>query len=177
MSEEQKTRLESVLFPSGVEAQDVKSRSDLLEQYKLLVQTSETLLGRRQAVNTFFLSINSLLLVAVSIFAKEGISIQFGGYGVLALGIAGLVLCVAWRRLVHSYRQLNAGKFEVIHLLEKYLPASVFTAEWKALGAGQDKAKYNPFTKTEAAIPIIFFCLYVGAVALGALAVVGVTAK
>jgi hypothetical protein len=174
MSEEQKSGLESVLFPSGI---DEQNRSALLEQYKLLVQTSETLVGRRQTVNTFFLSINSLLLAAIGLFAKEGIPGPLTGFGVLALGIAGLVLCVAWRRLVHSYRQLNAGKFEVIHLLEKHLPASVFKAEWEALGAGRDKGKYQPFTRTEAAIPWVFGILYVVAVAGSVYMLFGVAGK
>ena len=34
----------------------------LLEQYKLFVGTSEALVSRRQQVNTFFLSVNSIIL-------------------------------------------------------------------------------------------------------------------
>ena len=36
--------------------------SALLEQYKLFVGTSESLVSRRQQVNTFFLAVNSILL-------------------------------------------------------------------------------------------------------------------
>lgn len=177
MSEGQDNSLESILFPGTIDAQDATSRSHLLEQYKLLVQTSETLVARRQTVNTFFLSMNSLLLAASGIFVKEGMSERLSGFVLLALAITGLVLCVAWRRLVRSYQQLNAGKFEIIHLLEKHLPAAIFKAEWHALGAGKDKSKYNPFTKTEAAIPVIFGGLYVAIVVLGILIVMGVISQ
>ena len=153
---EENTLLKSILFPKGSELDQDNSQSHLLEQYKLLVQTSETLVARRQTVNTFFLSINSLLLSVMGIFAREWLSAHMGGLGLVALGIAGVVLCIAWRRLVISYRQLNAGKFKVIQLLEKHLPACIFEAEWESLGRGKDKKKYHPFTKTEVYIPVVF---------------------
>ena len=48
-----------------------------------------------------------------------------------------------------SFRQLSRGKFEVIHALERHLPARLFTAEWIALGRGVDPQRYRPFIKTE----------------------------
>lgn len=168
MTEDEKIKLESSLFPKELDPKDELSRSQLLEQYRMFVQTSETLVGRRQTVNTFFLSINSLLLAAISVFAGEGrMTESFAGLAVLALAIAGTVLSYSWWRLVRSYRQLNAGKFKVIHLLEERLPASIFKAEWEALGSGKDKSKYSPFTTAEARIPHIFFGLYIVAAFLG----------
>lgn len=166
--------LESILFPAGADADKADWQSRLLEQYKLLVQTSEALVARRQTVNTFFLSINTFLLSATGILATQRLSARLGGLSLVALGMAGFVLCFAWRRLVISYRQLNAGKFEVIHLIEKHLPASIFHAEWEALGSGKDKTKYYPFTRTEGCIPWLFGAVYAFALIGGILLLLGI---
>ncbi len=164
--------LESILFPKGTDFTD-NDRVRLLEQYKLLVQTSETLVSRRQNVNTFFLSVNTLLLAAIGLFGEEEVVKTIGDTRIflVILGVTGILLAYAWARLVKSYRQLNAGKFDVINLLEKHLPASMFYAEWIALGEGKDRKKYAPFTSTEAAIPWIFGSLYALAIIQGVLGI------
>ena len=167
MNEDPEKSFESILFPNGTDFDRGQSQAHLLDQYKLLVQTSETLVRRRDNLNTFFLSINSLLLAAIGLMAKEGFPENFGGLSIIVLGVAGIVLSISWRKLVHSYRQLNAGKFKVLHHLEKYLPASIFDAEWIALGEGKDKTKYTPFTKTETVAPWVFTGLYGITVAWG----------
>ncbi|MDV2503818.1 MAG: hypothetical protein RX318_07675 [bacterium] len=159
MIEVSENQLESTLYPKGTQFSE-QELSVLMEQYKLFVDTSEKLVSRRQTVNTFFLSINALVLSGLGAIAKELLTNRIAIIGILAISIAGILLCIGWRRLVHTHRQLNAGKFAVIHLLEEQLPASLFKAEWEALGQGKDKKKYVPFTKTEATIPIIFIILY-----------------
>lgn len=132
----------------------------LLEQYKLFVNTSEALVQRRQGVNTFFLSVNSLLLAAAGLIVRDG---SLGGVEPLilvSLSVSGGALCWVWRRLISSYRQLSAGKFKVIHALERRLPARIFRAEWVALGEGNDPRIYRPFTGTESKTPIAFLALH-----------------
>ena len=128
----------------------------LLEQYKLLVGTSEALVSRRQQVNTFFLSVNSIILAAIGLIIREETANNITGPVLIVLGLSGMVLCFAWRREILSFGQLNRGKFEIIHALESRLPARVFAAEWVALGEGEDPSKYKPFTKTESLTPWIF---------------------
>ena len=70
------------------------------------------------------------------------------------------MLCVAWKRLVRSYAQLNGGKFAVIDRLEERLPAAVFRAEWAALSEGKEPDVYRPFTKTEAFVSNTFITIY-----------------
>ncbi len=158
--------LRSVLYHDDAKL-DADGMARLFELYKLFVGTSERLVDRRQTVNTFFLSINALLLSGLGAIAKEVAIVPVAIVGVVAVSIAGILLCQGWRRLVHSYRQLNRGKFAVIELLEQKLPASLFRAEWEALGAGRDDTKYRPFTKTEVWIPIIFMMVYGATVAFG----------
>ena len=132
----------------------------LMEQYKLFVETSERLVARRQVVNTFFLSANALALSALGLIAKEASQSPLIGLGIIAIAVAALLLCVAWKTLVASYRQLNRGKFAVIDHLEERLPAALFRAEWAALGEGRDPKVYEPFTATEEAVCLIFMVAY-----------------
>ena len=166
--------LVSALFPSGTDFTS-EGRSHLLEQYKLLVETSESLVSRRQAVNTFFLTLNSFLLSGIGLFVKDGLRGRVGGIGLLSLSISGLILCVAWTRLVRSYRQLNSGKFAIINRIEQHLPAAMFQAEWQSLAEGKDNKKYRPFTKTEERIPVVFGILYSIAALLAIVATVCVS--
>ena len=163
------------LFPGGPPAGDAASRRELLEQYRLFVETSERVVARRQTANTFFLSINSLLLVAVGILLREATGAVVVAFGVAGLCLAGLFVCFAWRRMVASFRQLNTAKFAIIHLLEERLPAAMFKAEWGELGNGSDPARYRPFTGTEEWMPVVFMGLYALALVGGsALAVDGI---
>ncbi len=128
----------------------------LLAQYKLFVGTSESLTSRRQNVNTFFLSVNSILLTAAGLLLRNGESSTLGYGALIGLGIGGVLLCFVWRKIITSFQQLSKGKFAVIHALERQLPARIFELEWVVLGEGKDPDKYIPFTKTESITPWIF---------------------
>ena len=160
-------KLDDVVF-QGREISDSEINV-LMEQYRLFVDTSERLVARRQVVNTFFLSANTLALSAVGLVANEVDTAPLVPAAVVAICVAAIMLCIAWKRLVQSYAQLNRGKFDVIHCLESRLPASLFRAEWVALGEGEDPKRYRPFTRTEGVVPIIFIIIYAVA-ALGTIA-------
>ncbi len=50
----------------------------------------------------------------------------------------------------------------MIGVLEERLPASRYwSAEWRALGEGKDKAKYWPLTHLEQWIPTMFAATYI----------------
>ena len=77
-----------------------------------------------------------------------------------AVSLAGLILCYAWYRLIRSYKDINSGKFEVIHEIEKTLPLLPYDAEWEALGRGKDPSLYLPFAHIEMWVPGIFGALH-----------------
>ena len=141
--------------------------SALLEQYKLFVGTSESLVSRRQQVNTFFLSVNSIILAIIGLLIRGQTAPSIAGPALVVLGMSGMVLCFAWQRMISSFGQLNRGKFVVIHALERRLPARIFAAEWVALGRGEDPSKYKPFTRTESWSPWIFGVLETAVFAVG----------
>ena len=151
--------LEDIIFGSRSTG-DQPNLEILMEQYKLFVETSERLVARRQVVNTFFLSVNALALSALGLIAKEASQSPLIAIGMVAISAAAIVLCVAWKTLVGSYRQLNRGKFAVIDRLEDRLPAALFRAEWVALGRGVASAIYKPFTATEEVVSKIFIVIY-----------------
>ena len=136
----------------------------------MLVETSERLVARRQTVNAFFLSVHTLLVSAIGFNFQSAFS-SSGWTGplmaVIGLCLAGMLVAYTWRRMVSSFRQLNAGKFAVIEQLERHLPAAIFTAEWVALGEGGDRRKYVPFTATEGWLTVGFGVAYFALVAAG----------
>lgn len=152
------------LFPAGPPPPGEWTQQSLLDQYRLLVESSERVVARRQTANTFFLSINSVLLIFAGVLLREGdLTSVVGGVVSAGLSATGFFVCFAWWRMVKSSRQLNAAKFKIIHLLEDHLPAAVFAAEWDALGGGRDPSLYRPFTGIETRIPVWLMVLYVAA--------------
>ncbi len=156
--------LESQLFPAGPPSPDDWAQQSLVEQYRLLVESSERVISRRQTANTFFLSINSALLIFAGVLFREtDLTSVVAGVGGAGLSLIGLFINFAWRRMVTSSRQLNDAKFKIIHLIEFHLPAAVFTAEWDALGRGTDLSLYHPFTGIETRIPVGLMILHAAA--------------
>ena len=163
--------LERLLFPGGPPPDGDSADPSLLDQYRLMVESSERVVARRQTANTFFLSINSALLIAAGLLFREGDVLSAAGGSIgAALSVTGLLICFVWWRMVTSFRQLNTAKFRIIHLLEQHLPAAIFEAEWTALGEGADPTLYRPFTRLETWIPLGLMLLY-GSVAVASIAV------
>jgi hypothetical protein len=158
-----------VLFPFGP-PRDAGEAGQLLDLYKIMVQSSESLVGRRQSVNTFFLTMNGALLTGSGIIVQNSGSNKVGALGIAVLSLAGVILCAAWRSLIVSFGQLNGGKFVVINSLERHLRAAIYAAEWVALGSGKDPSVYRSFTSREIWVPTSLFFLHLTAL-IAALAV------
>lgn len=142
----------------------VAYQTAVLEQWKMLVETSERVSTRRSLTNTFFLAINSVAVTILGIFwqsATVGLSVW---WILLPLTIL-LLMCFSWFLLVTSYRRLNKAKFAIIHSLEKLLPAKVFIEEWEIVQR-RGKTRYVSFTAVELMVPIFFSVTYIMAVVL-----------
>ncbi|GCD09174.1 RipA family octameric membrane protein [Clostridium tagluense] len=136
----------------------IESKKILFDEYKLLLQTSENLIARRQIMNTFFLTANGVLISLFGLITgtiKSNVHLHQ-----CTFAIVGALLCLSWYSLIISYGQLNTGKFAVLNKLEQYLPVSIFSAEWVALGEGKDKKIFRSFTKSEKKIPLLFLAIY-----------------
>jgi hypothetical protein len=164
--------IDQILLPDGPPT-DATDRAQLLEQYKLMVQTSEALVARRQGTNTFFLTANGVLLTALGLFVRQGADPRRHSAVIAIFCLTGLIISWAWRSLLISFGQLNKGKFAVILRMEKRLVASIFDAEWEALGRGSDPKVYRSFTESESRVPMIFMSIYVLAAAIAGLVAAG----
>jgi hypothetical protein len=132
----------------------------ILEQYRMYVEMADRISERRAGANTFFLTLNTSVL---TILGAVRAALPADHPSWLAIPLAGLLAeCAAWFYLVRSYRQLNSAKYRVVGALEKRLPASPYwSAEWSALGKGQDRSLYWPLTHLEQWVPITFIVVYV----------------
>lgn len=134
-------------------------KEHLFEQYKLYVESVEKTSDRRQHANNYFITINTALISLI------GLSFQIKFFENLAgiksvLALLGIIICVVFWFLIRSYKQLNTGKFAVIHEIEKNLPLALYKYEWEVLGEGKDNKKYYPFSHVELWIPWVFGIIY-----------------
>ncbi len=129
---------------------------DILDLYKLMVESSESLIQRRQKTNAFFITVIGSLITIASLLVKTG-TINSESIGILyGFSVVGLLLCNSWRNLIDNYGKLNKAKFDVILRLEQNLNAQIYSAEWISLGKGLRPKKYKSFTSTEKNVPFYF---------------------
>lgn len=124
-------------------------------QYKLYVETAEKVSEKRQTANTYFLSLNSFLLVLSGYLT----TIKFQLWHLLLI-ITGIFICIFWLLNLQSYRNLNSAKYKVIHEMEDKLPINLFDKEWDFLERGKNKGVYLKLSVAEQGVPIIFIFLY-----------------
>jgi hypothetical protein len=134
-------------------------KEHLFEQYKLYVESIEKTSDRRQHANSYFITINTALISLI------GLSFQIKVFENLSfvksiLALVGIIVCIVFWYLIRSYKQLNTGKFDVVHKIEEHLPLALYKYEWEVLGKGEDNKKYYPFSHIELIIPWVFGIIY-----------------
>lgn len=93
-------------------------KADLLEQYKLYVQSAENVSARRVASSRYLLALNAALIAFYGL-----LSANFGqNYWALLIPVMGIHVCLLWYLIIKSHADLNRIKFKVIHKLEQRLP-------------------------------------------------------
>lgn len=135
-------------------------KSDLIEQYKLFVEMADRVSSRRADTNRFYVTLLSGLLAAAAFILKEGFFTRNQNIILLVVAVFGLIICFFWALNLLSYRQLNSGKYQVIHEMEQQLPFNCYDREWELLGRGKNIKKYLPLTRIEIYIPIGIAVLY-----------------
>ncbi len=140
----------------------------LLDQYKLYVEMADKISERRANANSFFLTVITALISIVGIVSGFGTqAISVFSFWITTVSIVGLILCYSWYRILESYRQLNSGKFKVIHEIEKKLPLALYHGEWIMLGQGNNSQLYRPLTHVEKWVPIMFALLLAAIITVG----------
>ena len=136
--------------------------SDLLEQYKLYVQSAENVSTRRVASSRYLLTLNTALAALCFSIQATNFSQDFR----LGIPIMGIFASCLWFQIIKSHRDLNAAKFKIIHEIEKYLPIALYEYEWRIVGQGKSKA-YKSTTRIEQYIPVGFLVLFIVLTVLG----------
>ena len=157
------------LIQEGRESYGDSFVSDLLEQYKLYVQSAENVSSRRVTSNRYLLTINAAL---VALYGLQ--SANFGqDYWTLLIPVIGIPVSLLWYLIIKSHADLNRIKFDVIHEFEQHLPAAMYRYEWELAEEGQGKA-YRAVTTIERWIPILFAVLHMVLAIMIILAIAGI---
>ena len=160
--------LSQKINPNEAETADGRQKCEernrlLLEQYKIMVDTSEKLMDRRQSTSNLYTTLCSALVALVGAsFALDNLLIIC----VVSL-LAGVIitcLCVNWKGCLKSYDMNNAGKFAVLNAIEKILPANMFDCEYRY----NTKNGIRSYSSRERIMPIIFLVFGCIMICLGA---------
>lgn len=108
----------------GFKEDSAHCQDQLTAAIDALVRSSEQVGSRRQSVNLFFLTINSLLLTAVGVIFSNlppmgAIQLFVGMMGIGAIGALGLLLCSIWEGFLESYWAHETSNAVLIQTLEK----------------------------------------------------------
>mgnify|MGYP000583383352 FL=1 len=153
---------ESILFCQGFQVfKDAKEslkfltkafaydRQLKLEQYKIMVSSTEKVSEQRLKVNNLFFTITSSILSVGFVLGKTFGFTLISLLAVSSLTILALLATYFWEKMINSYGLLNKGKFILIDKIEKSLRTNMFEEEWKIL---TQEIEYEPNTKTETTI-------------------------
>lgn len=116
-----------------------------LEQYKIMVSSTEKVTDQRLKVNNLFFTVTSSILSIGFILAKAFEFSTLGVVGMLFMTVMAFIVSFFWAKLINSYGTLNMGKFTVIDKIEKQLRSNMFEDEWQIL----KEIGYEPNSKTE----------------------------
>lgn len=137
----------------------------ILEEYKLYVEMADRVSARRIETNKFYITLLTALLGFLTLVVDKKIFVEHNSFVFFLMSFLGVALNIVWIINIASFRQLNSGKFEVIHSIESKLPIKCFKDEWDILGKGEKAKKYLQLTRIEKFVPIIlgmpYFALFI----------------
>ena len=139
----------------------------MIKQYEMFVETSEELVRRKQTVNSFYITLNSLIIsvvLAAFSFAQNfsllGLQIKYSTLIICLLSVVGAIVCVSWHSLIQSYADLNGSKMKIISYIETQLAYNLYHTEWQLVSQKKGNKKYKSFSAKEKLIAKLFLGLY-----------------
>jgi hypothetical protein len=163
------------------------STVDKFEEYKLFVEDTARLSERRQTVTNIYITVNSLMLGAISFLIKDATTGRWWG---LILGLplmaSGVAVCCFWSQFLHKYKKLVGLRIDTLRQMED-LPEMAGSVRMyhveDELYPRDKEGKMIPgeglnFSDLEKRLPTLFLILYAiyAAGALSALLVMGAVA-
>jgi len=132
--------------------------------YQLAVEMADRISQRRQAANTFGLTLNSALVSAGG--ALLAIDRGHPTLWFIVLAVVGVWESLIWAWMIRSYRQLNTAKYTIIHELEAKLPVALYKQEWDQVEHGRSRSRYWPISHVESLAPWGFVVIYIASALL-----------
>lgn len=151
--------LSDILF---VNYQEENGDQEIAQAIQDLVNSSEQLNNRRQSVNTFFLTSNTLLLGGIGWMCANIPPIGLlhpivGLSGILLVALLGTLFGIVWIRFIGSYWCVSCAKIVLLNALEEKRKVRIFTAQSVLMKAN----RYVGTTLHEASIAWIFLVIHI----------------
>jgi hypothetical protein len=135
-------------------------------EYHLFLSHVNTLIDRRQAVTTTYISVNTAIIGSIAFLFKDG---QLTGWiqqlSVGLLLISGVIACDLWRKLIAQYHGLLSWWYQQLRVLESNMPEStkLITHEYQELYVSQHSKKIKTvgLTRYEVSLTWLFTLLFV----------------
>lgn len=121
----------------------------LLDQYKMMVSSTEKVTDQRLKVNNLFFTVTTTILSFSLLIGK---AFEFGKVAMvlmLVFATMAFIITYFWEKLIKSYGKLNTGKFKLIDEIEKQLKTNLFQREWEIL---LNEVGYESNTVTETTV-------------------------
>lgn len=151
------SRISSGLIVKPTASWTADESKSVVDIYKVLIDMADKVSQRRQAANSFYLSVNTAIIGASAYIE----TVRADWTSTVVISIAGIAISALWARNIVSYRTLNAAKFRVINEIEETLPIAAYTAEWNYLDPDRDGIRHKAFHKVEIAVPWVFILVHV----------------
>lgn len=133
---------------------------NIIEQYKLYVESSQKISQARNNLNRYCQTILTPIIGLIGYLVKDNLNNKFE-HLIILISFSSIIICVYWIISLENYRNLNSAKFNVIHKMEEYLPFNSFTIEWQILDQGKNIDNYNKASNLEKFIPYLFIVLFI----------------
>jgi hypothetical protein len=96
------------------------SSFDKFDEYKLFVEDTARFSERRQTVNNIYVAVNSIILSAIALLVKDvGAKSSWRALIVLPVLVAGIVICLQWKRIILKYKRLVGFRVEELRAMEE----------------------------------------------------------
>jgi hypothetical protein len=118
--------------------------------------------ARRGQTNSFYISLLSGWLAFISVGFNKNLFSDSQALVLLAVASLGLTVCLLWYINIRAYKELNSGKFKVIHEMEKNLPFPCYDMELDILNKTKKIQGYLRLTNVEQYIPFALGIPYLG---------------
>ncbi|MBA2613811.1 MAG: hypothetical protein H0U95_17750 [Bacteroidetes bacterium] len=146
-----------------VDLQDIKDKTLLLEQYRILSEQVNKISENRESLNNFWITLNGAIVGGISYVKDIQIdNLHPKNLFIWALVLFGFFLSIFWAQALGKIGKDIEIKNEMVMEMEKFLPAKIFTTSYQIKVKTREKGSLSSAEKN---IPLLF-CLGYVAVAL-----------